>query len=59
MLGLYLFNDALLITRRTTKHFPYEQSMELTYKMDMSLALMTIKVEDIADSKCKLCNVNV
>lgn len=53
-LGLYLFNDALVITRRTSKHFPFSRAVEYTYKFDLSVALTALQVVDIPDSKCKL-----
>ncbi|XP_059150154.1 epithelial cell-transforming sequence 2 oncogene-like [Physella acuta] len=51
MLGLYLFNDALLITRRTSKHFPFSRAVEFTYKYETSMSLNRMKVLDIPDSK--------
>ncbi|KAH9525224.1 epithelial cell transforming sequence 2 oncoprotein-like [Bulinus truncatus] len=51
MLGLYLFNDALLITRRTSKHFPFSRAVEFIYKYENSLSLTRMKVTDIPDSK--------
>ncbi|CAL1534144.1 unnamed protein product [Lymnaea stagnalis] len=51
MLGLYLFNDALLITRRTSKHFPFSRAVEFIYKYETSMSLVRMKVVDIPDSK--------
>ncbi|XP_076445720.1 epithelial cell-transforming sequence 2 oncogene-like [Babylonia areolata] len=50
-LGLYLFNDALVITKRTSKHFPFSRAVEYTYKFETSLALTSMQVIDIPDSK--------
>ncbi|XP_055888688.1 epithelial cell-transforming sequence 2 oncogene-like isoform X2 [Biomphalaria glabrata] len=51
MLGLYLFNDALLITRRTSKHFPFSRAVEFIYKYETSMSLIRMKVVDMPDSK--------
>ncbi|GFS13318.1 epithelial cell transforming sequence 2 oncogene-like protein [Elysia marginata] len=51
MLGLYLFNDALVITRRTSKHFPFSRAVEFNYKYETSMSLVRMKVVDIPDSK--------
>nr|KAG5699369.1 hypothetical protein BaRGS_008277 [Batillaria attramentaria] len=50
-LGLYLFNDALVITRRTSKHFPFSRAVEYTYKFESSVSLTCMQVIDIPDSK--------
>ena len=52
-LGLYLFNDALVITKRTSKHFPFSRAIEYTYKFETSLALTSMQVVDMPDSKCE------
>jgi hypothetical protein len=54
MLGLFLFNDALVITRRTDRHFPFSRAVEHTYRFEVSLSLNRIKISEIPDSKCKL-----
>ena len=53
MLGLYLFNDALVVTKRSTKNFPFERSKEFIYVFEAVTGLMRLRVEDIPDSKCK------
>lgn len=51
MLGLFLFNDALVVTRRTTKHFPFERNVEHTYRFLYSLSLSKLKIIDVPDTK--------
>ncbi|XP_035824549.1 epithelial cell-transforming sequence 2 oncogene-like [Aplysia californica] len=51
MLGLYLFNDALVVTRRTAKHFPFSRAIEFNYKYETSMSLLRMKLVDIPDSK--------
>ncbi|ESO84166.1 hypothetical protein LOTGIDRAFT_155489, partial [Lottia gigantea] len=50
-LGLYLFNDALVITRRTSNYYPFTRAVDYTYKFDVSLALNRLRITDIPDSK--------
>ena len=54
MLGLFLFNDSLVITRRTTRNFPFDRAVEHTYRFEACASLNRLRVEDIADSKCEL-----
>ncbi|KAK6169969.1 hypothetical protein SNE40_018478 [Patella caerulea] len=49
--GLYLFNDALVITRRTSQYFPFTRAVDYSYKFEVSLALNRLRVVDIPDSK--------
>ncbi|XP_062586271.1 epithelial cell-transforming sequence 2 oncogene-like [Saccostrea cucullata] len=51
MLGLFLFNDALVVTRRTDKNFPFTRAREHTYMFESSLALSRLRVRDIPESK--------
>ncbi|XP_046583392.1 LOW QUALITY PROTEIN: epithelial cell-transforming sequence 2 oncogene-like [Haliotis rubra] len=51
MLGLYLYNDALVVTRRTSKHFPFSRAVEYTYKFEASVGLTRLSVTEIPDSK--------
>ena len=53
MNGLFLFNDALVITRRMSKHFPFSRAIEYTYKFEVSVALGRMRVHDLPESKCK------
>ncbi|XP_069127414.1 epithelial cell-transforming sequence 2 oncogene-like isoform X1 [Argopecten irradians] len=50
-LGLFLFNDALVITRRTSKHFPFTRAVEHTYRFETSLSLTRLKVIDLDNTK--------
>lgn len=51
MNGLFLFNDALVITRRTSKHFPFSRAIEYNYKFEVSVALGRMRVHDLPESK--------
>ena len=59
MNGLFLFNDALVITRRMSKHFPFSRAIEYTYKFEVSVALGRMRVHDIPESKCKFMSIFV
>ncbi|XP_054577680.1 epithelial cell-transforming sequence 2 oncogene-like [Eptesicus fuscus] len=50
-LGLFLFNDALLVASRSTSHTPFERTSKSTYQFIASVALHRLLVEDIPDSK--------
>ncbi|KAL4233601.1 epithelial cell transforming sequence 2 oncoprotein-like [Mactra antiquata] len=49
--GLFLFNDALVMTRRTSKHFPFSRAIEYNYKFEASISLNRLRVHDMPDSK--------
>lgn len=53
-LGLFLFNDSLVVTKRTVKHIPFERSKEEVHVFVECCQLIRLRVEDIPDSKCKL-----
>ncbi|KAM9234366.1 epithelial cell-transforming sequence 2 oncogene-like isoform 2-T2 [Dugong dugon] len=50
-LGLFLFNDSLLVSSRSTSHTPFERMSKTTYQFIASVALHRLLVEDIPDSK--------
>ncbi|XP_037376376.1 epithelial cell-transforming sequence 2 oncogene-like [Talpa occidentalis] len=50
-LSLFLFNDALLVSSRGTSHTPFERSSKSTYQFIASVALHSLLIEDIPDSK--------
>ncbi len=52
-LGLYLFNDSLVVTRRTLKNFPFERRVDYIYSFETCTSLNRLRVEDIPDSKCE------
>jgi len=54
--GLFLFNDALVLTRRLSKHFPFSRAIEYVYKFEASISLNRLRIHDLPDSKGKeLC----
>ncbi|XP_045150526.1 epithelial cell-transforming sequence 2 oncogene-like [Echinops telfairi] len=50
-LGLFLFNDALMVSRRGTSHIPFDRTSKNTYQFIAAVALHKLLVEDIPDSK--------
>ncbi|XP_033107006.1 epithelial cell-transforming sequence 2 oncogene-like [Anneissia japonica] len=50
-LGVFLFNDALVVTITTNKPYPYERCVEVKYSFLASLALTKLKVLDLPDTK--------
>ncbi|CAH6778095.1 Ect2l [Phodopus roborovskii] len=50
-LSLFLFNDVLLVTSRGTSHTPFERTSKTTYQFIASVALPSMLIEDIPDSK--------
>jgi len=51
-LGLFLFNDTLVVTTRTNSHVPFERCVEHIYTFDTCAILSRLRVDDILDSKC-------
>ncbi|XP_052809918.1 epithelial cell-transforming sequence 2 oncogene-like isoform X2 [Mya arenaria] len=49
--GLFLFNDALVMTRRTSKHFPFSRAIEYNYKFEASVSLNRLRIHNLPDSK--------
>ncbi|KAJ8399471.1 hypothetical protein AAFF_G00411830 [Aldrovandia affinis] len=50
-LGLFLFNDALVLSERSVSHQPYSRSRETSHTFLASVALHTLSLRDIADTK--------
>uniref|UniRef100_A0A8C6N4K9 Epithelial cell transforming sequence 2 oncogene-like n=1 Tax=Mus spicilegus TaxID=10103 RepID=A0A8C6N4K9_MUSSI len=50
-LSLFLFNDVLLVSSRSTSHTPFEKTSKTTYQFTASVALPRLLIEDIPDSK--------
>nr|XP_056708510.1 epithelial cell-transforming sequence 2 oncogene-like [Euleptes europaea] len=50
-LSLFLFNDILVITRRSISHKPFERSSKMTHQFLEMVALHQLFVEDIPESK--------
>ncbi|RDD43577.1 Epithelial cell-transforming sequence 2 oncogene-like [Trichoplax sp. H2] len=50
-LGLLLFNDALVVTHRKSRYFPFIRAVEQTDKFFVSVALIRLTVDDVADTK--------
>ncbi|XP_040584306.1 epithelial cell-transforming sequence 2 oncogene-like isoform X2 [Mesocricetus auratus] len=50
-LSLFLFSDVLLVTSRGTSHPPFERTSKTTYQFIASVALPSMLIEDIPDSK--------
>ena len=53
MLGLFLFTDALIVTKRTTRNHPFERCFDYNYQFVNCSSLIRLQIEDIPDSKCK------
>ena len=51
-LGLFLFNDTLVVTVRTNSHVPFERCVEHIYTFDTCAVLSRLVVEDVPNSKC-------
>ncbi|XP_070568992.1 LOW QUALITY PROTEIN: epithelial cell-transforming sequence 2 oncogene-like [Ptychodera flava] len=49
--GLFLFNDAVVVTIRQVKHFPFERSKEEKYKFYASVGLNRLQITDLPDTK--------
>ncbi|XP_038078393.1 epithelial cell-transforming sequence 2 oncogene-like isoform X2 [Patiria miniata] len=54
-LGLFLFNDALMVTIRTIKTLPYTRQTEALYQFHSSVALPRLLVQELPDSKYMKC----
>lgn len=51
MLGLFLFTDALIVAKRTTRNHPFERYFDYNYRFVACSSLVRLQVEDIPDSK--------
>ncbi|XP_031436078.1 epithelial cell-transforming sequence 2 oncogene-like [Clupea harengus] len=50
-LGLFLFNDALVLSERCVSHLPYSHALRTSYTFLASVALRSLILRDIADTK--------
>jgi len=50
--GLFLFNDALVVTTRSKSHVPFERCVEHIYMFDTCAVLSRLQLDDISDGKC-------
>ncbi|KAG7465629.1 hypothetical protein MATL_G00155550 [Megalops atlanticus] len=50
-LGLFLFNDALVLSERSVSHLPYRHTCATSHTFLASVALHTLTPRDIADTK--------
>jgi len=50
-LGLFLFNDALVVATLTFKFVPFQRLVKRNYKFQACLTLKKLQVENLADSK--------
>jgi len=50
-LGMFLFNDALIIATLSFKFVPFQRLVRKNYKFQACLSLKKLKVENLADSK--------
>lgn len=56
-LSLFLFNDILVISKRSLSYQPFEWTPKTTHQFLTVIPLPWLTVEDILDSKCMLCTV--
>uniref|UniRef100_A0A3B3RR88 Epithelial cell transforming 2 like n=1 Tax=Paramormyrops kingsleyae TaxID=1676925 RepID=A0A3B3RR88_9TELE len=52
-LGLFLFNDALVLTRRSVAHLPFWHGCKTSHTFLASVALRVLTLRDITDTKVK------
>ncbi|XP_033634107.1 epithelial cell-transforming sequence 2 oncogene-like [Asterias rubens] len=50
-LGLFLFNDALMVTIQTIKTMPYTRQTETLYHFHSSVGLPKLEIQELPDSK--------
>lgn len=51
IVGFFLFNDVLVVTRRTSRHRPFSLAIDYTYTFVCSIQLQSIRVKNIANSR--------
>lgn len=51
--GLFLFDDALVLTRRTARHTPFALAHRSAHAFLASVALGSLTVREIAHSRCE------
>lgn len=52
-MGLFLFNDALVLTRRKVHHAPFTPARRSTHTFLASVALCSLAVREITHSRCE------
>lgn len=52
-LGLFLFNDVLVLTEKRETHVPFSLAVNTSYTFLASVSLRSLGVSDIADTKCE------
>ncbi|XP_028411573.1 epithelial cell-transforming sequence 2 oncogene-like [Dendronephthya gigantea] len=50
-LGLFLFNDCLVLTTKNLTAVPFQRILEISYKYHQSVPLSTLTLEEISDTK--------
>lgn len=51
-LGLFLFNDALVLTEKSVSHLPFSLAVKTTHNFLASVALHCLNLKEITDTKC-------
>lgn len=52
--GLFLFNDALVLTRRSVRHAPFTLAHQSAHTFLASVALSSLAVREITHTRCEL-----
>lgn len=52
-MGLFLFDDALVLTRRTERHAPFALARQSAHAFLASVALSSLAVREIAHARCE------
>lgn len=51
--GLFLFNDALVLTRRRVHHTPFTLTYQSTHTFLASVALSSLSVREVTHTRCE------
>lgn len=54
-LGLFLFNDVVVLTEKRETHVPFSLAVKTSHTFLTSVSLHSLSVSDIVDTKCKYC----
>lgn len=52
-MGLFLFNDVLVLSRRTVRHLPFTLLHRSTHTFQACVAVGSLAVREIADTRCE------
>lgn len=57
-MGLFLFSDALVLTRRSVRHTPFTLAHDSTHTFLASVALSCLAAREITHTRCEFAHTH-